>query len=221
MFSPAPAFCFYHQLEWYRKKTRFPLRESGTVCGPTQRLPAAVLSGLGKALTSKSIKHVFPLGGAPFFGSVPILVRHALTAVPSVQVHSLQWSPWVCSWRRGLTRPPFAWRRNGRLLLQLPSGLPYRETWVLPEVYRLCWEGYLSYPYVMSLYSFKWAMVAHFPSYQVAAHLHSPTGLPHWPSGLANQLPVKPPLCVPIAGRGAAPSLETCVHLQRLFCWPK
>ena len=35
--------------------------------GPTQRLLAAGLSGWGKAVTSKSIRHVFLLGGAPFF----------------------------------------------------------------------------------------------------------------------------------------------------------
>lgn len=63
MFSPAPPFCFYHQL--YSKNPQFTLRKSEVVCGPTQRLPAALLSGLGKALTSKSIKHVFPVGGTP------------------------------------------------------------------------------------------------------------------------------------------------------------
>lgn len=64
------------------------LRENAIVCGPTQRLPAAaVLPGWGKALTSISIRHVFPLQGAPFFfGFVPILVRWAPTEVPSVQV---------------------------------------------------------------------------------------------------------------------------------------
>lgn len=65
IFGPAPAFCFYHQLEHYRKKMQFPLRESRIVYGPTQRLPAAVLSGQGEA-RNKSIRHVFPLGGAPF-----------------------------------------------------------------------------------------------------------------------------------------------------------
>lgn len=59
-------FAFCHQLECYRKKGDFTLRESGVVYGPVQRLPTAVLSGWGKALTSKSIRHVFPLGGGPF-----------------------------------------------------------------------------------------------------------------------------------------------------------
>lgn len=48
------------------KKPQFTLRKSEIVYGPMQRLPAALLSGLGKALTSTSIQHVFSVGGTPF-----------------------------------------------------------------------------------------------------------------------------------------------------------
>lgn len=58
----------------------FVLRER-VVCGPMQRLPPYALSGWGKALTGKGIRHVFSLGGAPFL-LVPVVVRCAPAAVP-------------------------------------------------------------------------------------------------------------------------------------------